>query len=155
MTNENKDPMREFLESYWEARRESERLGQRVKELTSQSENITSKYGISPRGGGGSEKSVWDALIESKNRVEEKLVESLEREAAVEEFIDSLDNELYRELLRYRYLSGLTWADIGELLNYNPDHARRRLHGEALNAARLKWEEKVLREGTMSASDNF
>ena len=137
MTKEVRDPVREFLESYWETRRD-----RRVEELTCQCESITSKYGVTPRGGSGrSSVSVWDALIEAKDRVEAKLVESLKLEAAIEDFIDALDNPLHRELLRYRYLEGLSWEDVGEHINRNPDYARRELHGAALQAARKKWRE--------------
>lgn len=141
MIIEVRDPVREFLESYWEVRREADRLDRRVEELTCQCENITSKYGGMPRGGGGSSSmTAWDALIEAKNRVEAKLLEYLKREAEVEAFIDSLDNKLHRQVLRYRYLEELDWETIGELTNYYPDHVRRRIHGAALNAAREKWE---------------
>lgn len=144
MASEERDPVREFLESYWEANRESDRLERRIEELTCQCEHITAKYGSIPGGGGGGNSSMttWDALIEAKNRYLAKLAESLRLEAEVEKFINSLDNRLYRAVLRYKYLEEMRWEEIGDRVHYNPDHVRRRIHGAALNAARKKWEER-------------
>lgn len=144
MTNEVRDPVREFLSSYWEARREEARLKRRAEELTCQCESITAKYGGVPRGGGGGNTTMtaWDALIEAKSRVDRKIVEWAKLEAEIEAFISSLDDPSHREVLRYRYLEGLWWEDIGARMNYHPDHVRRRIHGAALQAARQKWEER-------------
>jgi hypothetical protein len=138
-----KDPVREFLESYWELRRESDRLSRRIEELTCQCENMTAKYGGMPRGGGGgSAAAVWDALIEAKDRVNARLIESLQREAEIEAFIDSIPNKLHRQILRCRYLEGLHWQEIETRVNYYHGHVRRYLHGAALQAARRKWQER-------------
>ena len=142
MADNKKDPVREFLESYWELRRETDRLDRRVYELTVQCENVTAKYTGMPRGGGGSSTTAWDALIEAKALAEARLVESLRREVEIEDFVDTIPNKVYRQLLRYRYLEDLTWETIGNLMHYHPVHVRLRLHGAALNAAREKWEER-------------
>ena len=141
MINEERDPVREFLESYWEARREAERLDQRVEELTCQCESVTAKYDCMPRGGGGSATNVWDALIEARSRAEATLIEYLTREKEVEDFISSLDNKCHRQVLRYRYLAEMKWEEIGERMNYTPRHVWQFLHPAALRTARQKWEE--------------
>jgi DNA-directed RNA polymerase specialized sigma24 family protein len=136
------EPVKEFLCSYWEARLEEKRLRRRAAELTSQCEKMTARYGYSPGGGGGGANSVWDALVEAKDRVDEKLKFYLKREAEVEEFLNSLRTPLYRQILRYRYLEKLKWETIGTMLDYHPDHVRQDLHKYALREARAKWKER-------------
>jgi DNA-directed RNA polymerase specialized sigma24 family protein len=95
-----------------------------------------------PRSGGGDSSSAWDALIEAKIEADEQLKYWLRLEKEIESFIDSLSERTHRELLRYRYLESLKWETIGDLMSYNSDYVRMKLHGQALNAAREKWKER-------------
>ena len=58
--------------------------------------------------------------------------------------IDQMPTAECRELLMLRYLAGgrrpLTWEDIGERMDYSPDHAKGKLHGKAISEARAVWE---------------
>ena len=58
--------------------------------------------------------------------------------------IDQMPTAECRELLMLRYLAGgrrpLTWEDIGERMDYSPDHAKGKLHGKAISEARVVWE---------------
>ena len=60
-----------------------------------------------------------------------------------DELINSLEVAEYRELLRYRYLSGglkpMTWMKIAEAMGYSEDHVRGKLHGKAIAEARKVW----------------
>jgi DNA-directed RNA polymerase specialized sigma24 family protein len=136
------DPVREFLDSYWEAKREEKRMRRRLAELSARCEKMTQNISGMPRGGGGDSSSAWDALIEAKIAADEQLKYWLRLEKEIESFIDSLSERTHRELLRYRYLESLKWETIGDLMSYNPDYVRMRLHGQALNAAREKWKER-------------
>jgi len=139
MMNEAKDPVREFLDSYWEMRKESARLERRIEELSAQTERVTAQLTGMPRGGGDGANLVWDALIDTKDRAGKNLKAVLDREAEIEEFILMMDGPLLRQLLRYKYLELLTYEQIAAEMNYSERHVRR-LHGRALQEARRTWE---------------
>ncbi len=131
------DPAREFLGSYWELRNEHGRLERKIEELESQCQKVTAKYGAGI-GGSGGRNSVWDALIEARERAGVKLTETLSREAEVERFIERIPEKRCRQLLRYRYLELLSWERIAKEMGYCTRQLRR-LHGKALQAARKLW----------------
>lgn len=138
---ETRDPVREFLDSYWELRKEHRRLERKIEELESQCQSVTAKYSPLPGGGGGNGNSAWDALVEARERAGTKLAETLYKEADIEQFINSLPEPQHRMLLKYRYLELLKWEPIAEKMNY----CRRqvdRIHGDALQAARKLWKEQ-------------
>lgn len=139
MKKETRDPVREFLDSYWEMRMESARLQRRIEELTVQTERVTAQLTGMPRGGGDGANLVWDALIDTKDRAGKTLKDALDREAEIEEFISMLDGPILRQLLRYKYLELLTYEQIAKEMNYSERHVRR-LHGRALQEARRVWE---------------
>lgn len=138
---ERYDPVREFLGSYWELRKEQGRLERKIKELESQCQSVTAKYSALPGGKGGKGNSAWDALVEARERAGTKLIETLYKEADIEQFINSLTEPLYRQLLKYRYLDLLNWEPIAKKMNYSTRQLRRK-HGEALQAARKLWKEQ-------------
>ena len=135
------DPVRDFLDGYWEAQKESARLERRIEQLDAQSRNITSRLSGMPRGGGsGGITAIWDALADARTRAEENLRATLQRERDIEEFISRIEAPKLRTLLRLRYLELRPWLDIAREL----EHERRytmRLHGQALAAARTLWAE--------------
>lgn len=133
-----KDPVRDYLESYWELRKEHERLERKVEELESQCQSVTAKLNAVPGGGGGRSNDTWDALVEARDRASQQLTETLYREAEIEQFINSLGEPRHRQLLKHRYLELLDWEPIADLLHYTVRHAHR-IHGEALEAARALW----------------
>ena len=141
MLNEVRDPVREFLGSYWELRREHGRLERKIKELESQSQSVTAKYSAMPGGGGGTGNSAWDALVEARERAGAALAETLYKEADIEQFINCLSVPEHRQLLKHRYLELLDWEPIACLLNYSIRHTHR-IHGDALQAARQLWKEQ-------------
>lgn len=136
----NKDPVRSFLSSYWEMRKEGERLERRIEEMTAQAEKVTSVISDTPRGGKKETGNpVWDALVDTKTRCGENMVAALKREAEIEAFIRSLDGPVIRQLLRYRYLELMSWEQMAAEMNYTERHIYR-LHGAALKEARRVWE---------------
>lgn len=136
-----RDPVREFLESYWELRKEHRRLERKIRELESQCQSVTAKYSALPGGGGGNGNSAWDALVEARERAGAALTKTLYKEADIEQFINCLPEQLHRMLLKYRYLELLNWGTIAKKMNYS-DRQLRRHHGDALQAARKLWKEQ-------------
>lgn len=141
MEEKKHDPVREFLNSYWELRKEHRRLERKIEELESQCQSVTAKYSALPGGGGGNGNSAWDALVEARERAGAALTKTLYREADIEQFINSLPEPRYRVLLKYRYLELLNWEPIAKKMNYS-ERQLRRLHGRALQAARKLWKEQ-------------
>ena len=93
----------------------------------------TSKYEPTGIRGTGSKK---DPIIEHIDVCHE--IDELEKEAAVElhkieSLISSLDNPEQRELLRYKYINGLTYREISETkMAYHVDSLIR-IHRKALD----------------------
>lgn len=133
------DPVKEFLSSYWEMKKESKRLARKIEELTCQCESATARLTGMPRGGSGTVNAAWDALADANTRADENLRDALAREAEIENFIDSVPGAKLRQVLRCRYLELMGWQGIADELGYVERHVRR-LHGEALQEARRVWE---------------
>lgn len=79
-----------------------------------------------PRGGSGDRDPMVDrvsAMMKVRQCYERKLSELAAAQLAVEEIIDSLDT-VERRLLRYRYISGLTWREVCNAMSYS----RRQMH---------------------------
>lgn len=70
----------------------------------------------------------------------EKLSEDL---VLANRVIDQVPTPECRQLLALRYLAGgrkpLTWEEVSERMDYSVDHAKGKLHGKAINEARVVW----------------
>ncbi len=70
-------------------------------------------------------------LIDLEKRITAEIDRYVDMREEAERCIDRLSQETERELLRYRYLCGLTWEKIAERMNYEVRQIYR-LHGRAL-----------------------
>lgn len=70
------------------------------------------------------------ALREQERRVKREL-------AAIENAVNGLKSPLEREIMRYRYIEGMTWADVGKIMHYSESHLRR-IHGRAIRKIERK-----------------
>jgi hypothetical protein len=145
MSGDRHDPVREFLMSASRAHVEVCTLRRRIERLTSQIERITPAYSLVPGAGGTDRDSAIVALADMRCEYEAKLIKAELTEAKVAEFVDSVPGEENREVLYLRYCEGLSWPSV--LLAMQADrccYSERqmyRIHGRALNEARIKWEE--------------
>lgn len=94
-----------------------------------------------PRSGGG---NGLDDQLARIDALERRLHKERERALAIAEIIqdmiESLEDINQRNVLRMRYLDGLTWVKIGMELNY-AERTLYTIHGQALtNLRRQKWE---------------
>ena len=156
------DPVRQFLRSYWELRKEQARLERRIEELETQCESITAKLRSTPGSGSGRSNDLWDTLVETRDRARKRLADTLHRSEEIEQFISDLTEEnlssltkkeqkmlpRYRMLLKYRYLEFLDWQPIARLMNYEVRHIHR-LHGKALEICRTRWQQIHAEEKTL------
>lgn len=60
-----------------------------------------------------------------------KLEERIKLQRSIEHVIDSVDDPLYRVILRSRYIQGKTWKEICDQTNYSRSQINY-LHGKAL-----------------------
>lgn len=140
------DPTRAFLETVREARIEHARALRRTEELASRAEKITTSFSAAPGNGLAlGPPAVWSALCDARSKAEERERKWLRQELAVESFIDSLNGDLNRIVLRARYVDLLRWPEILDRLEslniHYSDRQLYRLHGRALEEARRKWKE--------------
>ena len=56
--------------------------------------------------------------------------------------ISELDNADSRTVLFARYITLLTWDEIGEVINYDSDYVRKTIHQTALQAFTKKFSDK-------------
>ena len=81
-------------------------------------------------------------MADTLERIQEKLKEYGTLIEKAERVIDKIPQEKYQDLLKYRYLAGITnLAEIGEKLGYKDPNSIYRAHGWALAEA-----DKILKE---------
>ena len=135
MTNQEK---KEFLQQYRAAEREEERLGREIGRWRSRAEQLPAGHGPAPAGGGDSrslERAMEhvDELTRELTRRRDELT-ALRRQTGAA--IDALPDPRLRELLRLRYIEGLTWERIAEKMGLSRQWVWK-LHGNALIEIRL------------------
>lgn len=72
-----------------------------------------------------------EKIDEIQRSVEEKVAYLIKLRDEINSRIDMLDNREEQLLLRYRYLDGCTWEEIGRMLNVSLRTVHR-IHGTAL-----------------------
>lgn len=134
---------RSFLESALTCRLEQDRLIERIAHLHDRCTKITPTLSQVPGGGSSDAQAQWAALADEQRRLTEKLKEELERAREIETFIDSLPTELYRQILKHRYIDYQTIPAIRAALEHSGYRRSQRhverLLGRALMEAEREW----------------
>lgn len=74
------------------------------------------------------------ARIESiMDEYESELGEFLDEQQAAHAALKEID-AVYAELLSFRYVQGMPWADVSERMKYSEEYVKRELHEDALAA---------------------
>ena len=131
MTSQEK---KEMLLQYRAAEREEKRLEAEIQRWRSRAEKMTSGYGGTPSGGGDGRSlentmAHIDDLTRQLANQRDRLV-TLRQEIGMA--IDSVPDARLRELLRLRYIDGLSFEQIAVRMNYSWRQVIR-LHGAALS----------------------
>ena len=131
MTNQDK---KEFLQQYRLAEMEEQRLEHEIERWRSRAERMTAGYSKAPAGGadGRSLENTMehiDDLTRQLSDQRDRLV-TLWREIGMA--IDSVPDARLQELLRLRYIEGLSFEQIAVRLDYSWRQVIR-LHGAALS----------------------
>ena len=74
-----------------------------------------------------------DMLDELERRYVDRLRETIRMLTSIEDGIDALADERYRQVLRMRYIDGLGWEEIAERVGYTKRQITN-IHGAALAA---------------------
>ena len=61
-----------------------------------------------------------------ERRLKRKLEEIMDERERLEEYIESVDDDITRMILRLRYINGLGWNQIGNELGYSERQIRRK-----------------------------
>lgn len=136
--NEN-ERKKEYLRGYRTNRRRVNRIDGEVTELRELAESVkATDYSGMPHGS-GNQKDLSDELarielLEKKlGEEKEKCIESY---IAVEKQIKTVQNEDENDVLFYRYVKGLRWWEIAELMGCT-DRWVHKLHGKALQHLKI------------------
>ena len=84
--------------------------------------------------------SVYYDVAELRAEIERKQAEYESRMVDVESFINSIDDELIRILMRLHYLRGLTWAEASALIHKSEEGIKKKVY-KALDKLFLKGEQ--------------
>lgn len=90
---------------------------------------------FSPTPGGGESGSPIERPMDKVDELERKITQAIDELAdirmEIEAVLGQLEDDTLRELMKYRYIDGLTWEQVAEKMHYSWRHTCR-LHGEAL-----------------------
>jgi RNA polymerase sigma factor (sigma-70 family) len=136
-TKEGKRMTKEELKKYQALKREQAQIEEMLWELqATMTAPKTAKIDGEPRGpssGAGLENIVAKHL-ELEERYNAKLAEIIALRLAIEQAIDTLE-PTERQLMRHRYIDGLTWEEVCVKMTYSWRQTHR-IHGRALNKLR-------------------
>lgn len=140
MTSQEK---KEYLQQYRVAEQEEERLSGEIERWRSRAEKMTTGYGLSPSGGGDGRS--LEHTVERIDELIRQLVGQLDELVALRQeigaVIDAVQDTRLRELLRLRYIDGMSLAQIADKMNYCYKQTIR-LHLRALAMLSLNVQQK-------------
>lgn len=82
--------------------------------------------------GGGDRVGAFTVLmVEAERKLDVLQDEFCDLSRQIDETIAKIDNQAFRDVLRYRYLAHFSWREVAEKMNYSLRHTTK-LHGWAL-----------------------
>lgn len=145
--------VRPFLNSVDRMRRAYLRQQSKVERIESTCQKLTANFSGMPRSGSADAQALWAKLADERSLATTLYRRMLDQETAVERFIAELPSEIHQAILLERYVdsAGKPWPEVTtELakhyrLYYTERHVQR-LHGAALESARLMWARPHIRD---------
>ena len=136
-----------FLNRYKELELEYLRYSHGVREL----EDQCARRAAIARRVFGEETNTLRLYREELEQQRKKLQKALTAQQEIEDFIDGVEGEKNRIVLRLRFLEHLGWKEVTHqlersLIHYSEDHVRHYLKREAMEAARKSWTGKTEKE---------
>jgi DNA-directed RNA polymerase specialized sigma subunit len=109
------------------------RLNERIQQLESTSEKVTSIITDMPRANNGNGKEdIYILLADTKAEYIFEIAEAEGVKRDIYKLIDKLDDERLKRLMELRYVSLKSWEDICYIMHYEWAQVHR-LHSQALN----------------------
>ena len=126
--------VKEYLRQYLTAYHEAQRIGSDIARLRIRYAYPSAiQYSDMPKGS-GSERDLSDYMVkveELQEQLNRKLDECIRIEIQIRTDIDRMEDDRERDLLRLRYIDGMTWEMIAERMGCAVRHVHR-IHGRAL-----------------------
>lgn len=128
---------KEHLKRYRCADNEIDDLLRQKEQIMARLTQVTPKYSGMP--GGGDNDAMVDGverLLEVEQEINERVAAAMGLRREIETCIDGLASNAQRRLLRLRYIEGLSWERIGQLMGYERMQVWR-IHGKALESIKM------------------
>lgn len=124
---------KEWLGRYRNLQGDIERTENEIQRWRAKAESITQHITDMPKGGHWKNplEDAVCAIYELEQELAGRILESIVMRKEIEDAIDAVENPVYREVLRRKYIDGNTLEKIAVDLNYSYVHVCR-LHGWAL-----------------------
>ena len=126
--------IKEELRKYQDLKRKSEIILGIYEDLKSRKEKMSTNSGLSDMPKTSNKRLLDDVIAELDSKAwkyHRTYLRALKQLSVTEEFIESLEEPLHQNILRLKYIEGLTWRDLAQELDYNERQVRR-IHGEIL-----------------------
>lgn len=129
---------KEYLQQYKYLDKRINRQLEEIQELRSLAEKITPSYSDMPKSHNGQDKiqSAVEKIILLEQELDKLIDKYIDLRREIELKINSIDDKRLQDLLKYRYIDGLTFEAIAIEMNYSYMQICR-LHGQALNKIML------------------
>ena len=130
--------IKQYLKQYRSGLQELQEITERIVAVRSQAEKVTATLTGMPGAPAGTMagdnlQRCIDMLDELERRYVDRLKETVQMLTSIEDGVNALSDERYRQVLRMRYISGASWPKIAAEMNYTERQVQN-LHGRALQA---------------------
>lgn len=102
-------------------------------------QQLTGMPAAASTGGGSAQERLADSTMQLRDRYRAKLAELDAEQLAIEDAIEGLRSAKMRQLLRCKYIEGMTWEQVCVAISYSWAQTHR-LHSQALQQLRLLGE---------------
>ena len=117
--------------------RNAEFAQRQIEELKTEAAKCTPVMHLAPSGGGGESRTLENNVIrieEAERRLQSIVDDYDATKTRAQNLICALDDVVQQSLLQQRYINGMNWQELSEILRYS-ESTLRRLHKAALSMA--------------------
>ena len=130
--------IKQYLKQYRSGLQELQEITERIVAVRSQAEKVTATLTGMPGAPAGTMtgdnlQRCIDMLDELERRYVDRLKETVQMLTSIEDDINALSDERYRQVVRMWYISGASWPTIAAEMHYTERQVQN-LHGRALQA---------------------
>lgn len=125
---------KDFLRQYLNKKAEAKQLQLLINKIESDIDGLKAQVLTGMPSGSGVRSSIENAVVKLecfRKEYADKMNESIDIRKRIEDVIDAVQDETERNVLKYRYITGMRWETISELMNYSAESVYR-IHRRAL-----------------------